>query len=307
MADGSTETSSAGSVHGFAVTASQPFVYLRTGGGEPLTILENDAPPADPGTCLADMQARNALATRVYERDGRLSLQVEGIGWFRIDPSAGIITRPGHSDGAWLESTLWGLPVALLVLSRGGFFFHAAAVEIDGRAVVLTGPSHHGKTTLAGALAAAGHRLLAEDLLRCDVGHPCLVYPGPAMLRLRRDVADWLVVPGAERVAEDDEKVHLALAPEGRGTGDPLPLAGIVFLHADAHATASIERVEPAAAMRDLWAVSLNLPTAAGRAQCFSDIAEIVDTVPLWKMTRPLTRDALASSIAMVVDAGRAR
>lgn len=278
------------------------FVYLRDGGGEPLTIREDGSEPSHPGDRLADIRSRNTLRTEVYASDGKFSVHVEGIGWFGIDPHTSTITVPPSLHGVWLEGTIWGLPVALLVLARGGSFFHAAAVEIDGRAVILTGPSHHGKTTLAGALAAAGYRLLSEDLVRCAVGPQTVVYPGPAMVRLRHDVAEWLVVPGAERVADDEEKVHLALDRNRRGTSDPLPLAGIVFLHRGEKT--SIMRLAPISTIQDLWAVSLNIPTAAGRAQCFGAITEIAETVPVWKMVRPLTRRALDGAIDMVVAAG---
>ena len=296
---------SLGSVHGFSVLSESSFIYLRDGGGDPLTIREEGSEPSQLGDRLADIKHRNALPTRVYRMDGRFSVHVGGMGWFGIDLGTSTITvPPSPSSRAWLEGALWGLPVALLVLSRGGLFFHASAVEIDGRAVILTGPSHHGKTTLAAALVAAGYRLLGEDLLRCTVGRPTVVFPGPAMLRLRKDVAQWLVVPGAERVAEDAEKVHLALDRRTRGTSDPLPLAGIVLLHVGEAST--LERLEPGATIRDLWAVASKIPTPQGRAQCFRAITELAQTVPVWRMVRPLTRRALDGAIDMIVAAGRA-
>jgi len=298
------DSTSLGSVHGFSVQSESSFVYLRDGCGEPLTIREDGSEPSQPGDCLADIKSRNALPTRVYRRDGRFSVRMDGVGWFGIDPGTSTITVPPTQYHAWLEGAIWGLPVALLVLSRGGVFFHASAVEIDGRAVILTGPGGHGKTTLAGALVAAGYRLLAEDLLRCTVGRPTVVFPGPAMLRLRKDVAQWLVVPGAECVAEDVDKVHLALDRRTRGTGDPLPLAGIVLL--DVAEASAIERLEPGATIQDLWAVTLNIPTLEGRAQCFQAITALAETVPVWRMRRPLTRRALDGAMDMIVAVGRA-
>jgi hypothetical protein len=124
------------------------------------------------------------------------------------------------------------------------------------------------------------------------------------MLRLRKDVAQWLVVPGAERVAEDADKVHLALDRGTRGTSDQLPLAGIVLLHVGE--AAAIERLEPRATIQDLWVVSLNMPTLQGRAQCFHSITALAETVPVWSMRRPLTRQGLDDAMNMIVAAGRA-
>src|SRR5256886_1453217 len=146
------DSTSLGSVHGFSVQSESSFVYLRDGCGEPLMIREDGSEPSQPGDCLADIKSRNALPNRVYRRDGRFSMRMDGVGWFGIDPGTSTITVPPTQYRAWLEGAIWGLPVALLVLSRGGVFFHASAVEIDGRAVILTGPGGHRKTTLAAAL-----------------------------------------------------------------------------------------------------------------------------------------------------------
>ncbi|HEU5208098.1 MAG TPA: hypothetical protein VFU06_01700 [Longimicrobiales bacterium] len=298
-------SASAGSVHGFSVHSRARFNYLRSGGGEPLLVRENGSPPDQVGSFLAQRTSRNGAVTHIYERNGTFSVDVEGIGWFVVDSTAGSIEVPPWPEPAWLEAEIWGLPAALLVLARGGLLLHASAVEVDGRVVILTGPSHHGKTTLAGALSAAGHRLLSEDLIRLDVGTTTpRVYPGPAVLRLRRDVARWLDVPGAREVAADAEKVHLALEPAQRGTCDPLPLAGIVLLHRGS--TLAMERLEPVSMIQDLWAISLNLPTSEGRARCFNDITHIAESVPIWKLVRPLTRESLPDVMNLVIEAGRA-
>lgn len=294
---------SAGSVHGFSVHSSTRFNYLRAGGGEPLLVREGGSQPGQMGDFLAQLTNRNGTVTRVYERGGTFSVNVDGVGWFIVDSIESCIEAPRTPNAAWLEAVTWGLPVALLVLARGGLFLHAAAVEVDGRVVILTGPSHHGKTTLAGALSAAGYRLLGEDLIRCEVGEQHRVYPGPALLRLRKDVHRWLDVPGAQQVAVDAEKVHLALDPAQRGTSDPLPLAGIVLLHAGPKV--EMQRLEPVSMLQDLWAISLNLPTSEGRARCFGDIAHIAESVPVWKLVRPLTRESLPDVMNLVIDAGR--
>lgn len=310
-ADGTARTRSAspqgpaiGCVHGFAVRSSEEFLYLRQGTGDPLHVVEDGTTPTDPGERLARIESRTGIETLVYRRGTEFAVRMENIGWFRVDVETSGIAVPPTRYPEWLEGIVWGLPVALLVLARGGLFVHASAVEIDGRVAILTGPTHHGKTTLAAALHAAGHRLLSEDLLRCGGDGPPVAYPGPAMLRLRKDVARWMSVPGGRRVTEDPEKVHFALDPRTRGTGEPLPIGGIFLLYrGDARALepADLESVIP-----DLWAVTLNLPTAAGRAQCFGHIAEIAQTTPVWRMTRPLTRDALDWAVENVLETVRA-
>jgi len=289
-----------GSVHGFSVRSElpSPFVYLRDGNGEPLRI-RGGPPPSEPGRLLTTLTHLRGSKTRVYEGDGRYAVHFERGGWFTIEPDRSTITIPLDPLQPRLEGLVWGLPTALLVLSAGGLFFHAAGVEINGRAVILTGPTHHGKTTLAGALAAAGYRLLAEDLLRVRVGSPTLVYPGPAMIRLRRDVAEWLSIPGATRVDEDLEKIHYALAPHHRGTADPIPLAGVFLLHPGA--TPALEPLPATATIQHLWVGSLNIPTTTGRARCFHQIVDLAESTPVWKLSRPVTPEALEDTMSLIV------
>src|SRR5436190_22049887 len=103
------DSTSLGSVHGFAVQSESSFVYLRDGCGEPLMIREDGSEPSHPGDCLADIKSRNALPTRVYRRDGRFSVRMDGVGWFGIDPGTLTITVPPTQYHAWLEGAIWGL------------------------------------------------------------------------------------------------------------------------------------------------------------------------------------------------------
>ncbi len=48
---------------------------------------------------------------------------------------------------------------------RGITCLHASGVEVNGTAIALSGPSGVGKSTLAAAFAAAGHRVLSDDVI----------------------------------------------------------------------------------------------------------------------------------------------
>lgn len=67
---------------------------------------------------------------------------------------------------------------------RDAFVLHATSVALDGRAMLLCGPSTFGKTTLAVHLATRGFALLSDDitLLRRDTGQ---IVPAARALNLR--------------------------------------------------------------------------------------------------------------------------
>ena len=165
-----------------------------------------------------------AVAPADDEGDGRWRTWVDGGGWYLVDDAAQRIELPAATPPIAREEALWSVPGRILLVARGDLPLHAAAIEVDGRALVLTGPTRHVKTTLAAALTAAGHRLLGEDLVdvRFAADGTPVAAPGPAYLRLRRDVADLVDVPGATVVAESAERVHLAMLARGYSGAMPL-------------------------------------------------------------------------------------
>src|SRR5207248_8881688 len=122
------------------------------------------------------------------------------------------------------------MPALLCFLARGRLPLHAAAVEIDGEAILLGGQRTLGKSTLAAGFAHAGFRLLSEDLCCLDVSGKPAVLPGPAMLRVRPDIGARLALPFARQTKQTDDRRHLALDEATRGDCRPVPVRGIVFL-----------------------------------------------------------------------------
>ncbi|MFL6137899.1 MAG: hypothetical protein ACJ74O_08890 [Frankiaceae bacterium] len=298
MADGPA-TAHVGTCFGYSLRSNEPLAYARAGAGPPLELPVTDVAPAPDGSEPV-MTFRAPTGERVVtghvhdEGDGRWRTWVDGGGWYVVDVPAQRIELPSGTEPIAREEALWSVPGRILLVARGDLPLHAAAIEVDGRALVLTGPTRHGKTTLAATLAAAGHRLLGEDLV--DVrfaadGTPTAV-PGPAYLRLRRDVADLVAVPGTTVVAESAERLHLAVDQPLRGGCAPVPVAAIVLLRlSDDEVT--LGAVDPVRAVRDVWSQGFALPTAQSRAQSFHNIGRLVDAVPVLDLARPLRMAAV--------------
>lgn len=294
---------SPGTCFGFAVRSSLPFHYLRAGTGQPLDVSAASAPPdGDAGELLFEWtpSSRFPLAGRLIRADPGFRLWVDTWGWFLVDPDAPRVTVPDTLNVIRREERLWSIPAMLCFLARGDTALHAAAVEIDGQAVVLGAPGTFGKTTLAAAFHSAGYRLLSEDTTCVRVSEPPVVVPGPAMLRLRHDVAAQLEVANATPVGDfEDDRVHLALDAAVRGDSSPLTLRAIVLLR-QADDRFRIEPASPPQAVRDLWALSFRLPTDHDRARCFAAVADLARTVPVWNLYRPLTMRDLPATVDFV-------
>jgi hypothetical protein len=97
--------------------------------------------------------------------------------------------------------------LAVAAARRGCVLLPAAAVEVDGRALLLLGRSGTGKSTLTARAAATGTRILGDDHVLLDAAGRC--WPFPRRMRLYPDL-----------------KSTGPRAYEGLGRGHRLALAG---------------------------------------------------------------------------------
>ena len=302
----------AGTCFGFAVASTVPLVGLRDGGdGTPLAIHEGalQGPAPDEEVVATWDPSPDVPVGGALHRDGtRLRVRVADGGWFAVSPGDGAgagagvgatIELPPTGDPVRREERLWSVPAMLCFLARGDTALHSAAVEVGGEAIVLAAPGTFGKTTLAAAFHVAGHRLLSEDNT-CVRTRTAEVIPGPAMLRLRPDVAAALEVPGTSRTAETDERVHLAIDPSRRGDCAPVPLRSVVLLRGTADEF-RLERADAEVAVRDLFALAFRFPNDADRRRCFEAVADLARAVPVWNLWRPLTYAALPATVEQIV------
>lgn len=290
-----------GTCYGYEVHSELSFRYLRGGGGDPLTVRAAPPPDTPPGPILREWSPRLFPNRARLHADGSgYRLWIDGGGWFGVDPESALLTVPPEGDPVLREERLWRIPIVLCFLARGDVPLHAACVEVEGRALLLAAPSRFGKSTLAMAFAEAGHRVLAEDLVCLRTGTLPAVVPGPAMLRVRRDVADAFALDGVRRLGGDEERLRLSLETE-RGDCEPVPLAGIALLKT-ADRAPSLERVEGAEVVRDLWALSFNLPNDEDRARSFRAVAELASNSTTWNLTRRLSREDLPATLDRLVE-----
>ena len=246
---------------------------------------------------LLDWTTSAGVAGRLYGGGQIFDFWAENAGWFRIAPFDRTIEVPVDADALRRETHLWGVPSMVTFTRQGDLSLHAAAVERNGRAVIVAAPGRHGKTTLALALHEAGCRLLTEDIARVQMQPHASVLPGPAMLRMRSDPG----IPDGMRLAEMGARAVLEIMPERRGDGGPVPLAAIVLLHVGEGPELRLERADNAAAIRDMWALAFRIPETVDRTRTFQQLADLTTAVPVYSFHRPMTFETLPDVVAQVM------
>ena len=290
----------AGTCFGFGVRSEVALGFTRAGVGIPqLTVREGDASAFEDGEPVLQRHRDGRPFIRVHAAGEELGVWFDGLGWFGVNRSAAAIEMPADSPGPKREMRLWGLPSALCFIARGDHSLHGAAVDAGDGAIVMGAPGRFGKTTMAAAFVREGARLLSEDLSCCRLGGDPSVLPGPALLRIRHDIAQSLELPRTSVLGEDEERVFLTIDEDARGDGAPVPLRAIVFLR-EHDGSPRMERVERTAAMPDLFALSFKMPDEADQARCFAGVTDLVATVPVWNVYRRLSLEDLAATVELI-------
>jgi HprK-related kinase A len=190
-----------------------------------------------------------------------------------------------------------GMNLQMALGYRRHLLLHAATVERDGRALLMTGLSGSGKSTLAALLGEAGWRLMGDEFALLDLEEGSL-HPFPRLVSLKN-----------EAVAVVESRVGAArLGPWLRGT----PKGAIRHLKPTADAVARMD--EPAMPKRILFPrfgaepavrpvgaaevfvrltqASTNYVALGERA--FDALTRLVGTVPALAIDYPDTKTALA-------------
>ncbi|AZO17093.1 serine kinase [Mesorhizobium sp. M2A.F.Ca.ET.043.05.1.1] len=147
-----------------------------------------------PGRASRDATAFRFEPTRQY-------LSWQAVGTFLISGANRIDVDPAPGvDDPLLAFPLLGPVMALALHQRGLLVLHASAIEVDGKSVIFMGDKGAGKSTTAGAMIRAGHRLLTDDVVALDLSDPDrpMILPGFPQLKLAADAAGAIRLEQAE-------------------------------------------------------------------------------------------------------------
>ena len=180
----------------------------------------------------------------------------------------------------------------LVVQARGTQVLHASAVTGPAGVVALCGVSTSGKSTLAAALMARGHEVVADDALAFRVeGGEATALTLPFRLRLRSSSAEALGLP--------------AIAAEGGGGGQATFSAIVILEPHDDEAAPNLEAVNAAEAVGALMPHAYCFALDEGKAELVAAYASLVAdgagaSAALSTAARAARRDGGGSSLAML-------
>lgn len=136
------------------------------------------------------LEVSEAEAYFEYAYIGRLLIR--GVSEILVD------AKPGLEEGI-INMALLGPVMAVLLHRRGFFVLHGSAMRIGETGDIFLGDKGAGKSTLAGALLAAGHPLIADDLAAISFasGAPSLA-PGFPQIKLSFEATGAFAIPDTD-------------------------------------------------------------------------------------------------------------
>jgi hypothetical protein len=147
------------------------------------------------GERICERRQGDRVALGIDRTDAGYRFVVTGVGLFELAADGRRVSCcPVPAAGWEWRRYLIGQVLPFAALLQGLEVFHASAVEIDGRALAISGPSGLGKSTLALELHLAGAGFLTDDVLALEERNgTVLAHAGAAMTKVRRRSADGLL------------------------------------------------------------------------------------------------------------------
>lgn len=210
--------------------------------------------------------------------DGSVVQDGVGVGWWLLVRQLARSLNPGRD---WL-----------------GVLHAATVVPKGGRAIAICGVSGAGKTTLAGALVAAGAHLVSDDATPIEAGTR-LAWPCPLSMGVK--AGSWDIFSAlfddfarAEPVPYRGLSIRYYPAPRVlRDAGHPV--GALLFPQWRRQASFQAERLRPGETLA-LLAESGMLPSENG--DHLADLLDWVEAVPAWRVRY----DSLADAVAFAQD-----
>lgn len=199
-----------------------------------------DVGPVSPEEAADAFRFRSWVA-----RPGRLVLDIPGLARFEIVDGARIRIAPFTGvEPEDCAAHVQGSAMAALLQQRSVLPLHAASIETDRGAVLVTGSSGVGKSTLLAGLLEHGFRLLCDDVTAARIDARGEVHAVPAFpaMRIWRDSAEHFGhdVARLRQVRGELEKYYV---PVARFRDEPQKIHAVVFLRSPHQTLAGLRKL----------------------------------------------------------------
>lgn len=189
----------------------------------------------------------------------------------------------------------WGISV--LFYQRGQLAIHCSCVEKDGNALLISGNSGSGKSTITSGLLEKGYSFMADDMsvVKMDENGEVLATAAFPYQKLCRDVAETISIPMEEMIYIDEEKDKFLVPYKGDFEDKPTPIKAMFILTITEQDKITVQELAGAAKLQACMN-SLFLAPLLGENLYAPEngmrVLKFASRIPVYKIERPMGRNS---------------
>ncbi|QAA34722.1 hypothetical protein [Clostridium manihotivorum] len=234
--------------------------------------------------------------------------------WFSIDNIAtyyiydgkNIVVEPFEAaESEHVKAFLLGSAFGMLLYQRDLIAIHGGTIVIDGKAVIFTGDTGAGKSTLTAALRQRGYRFMADDVsvLRDISKDGIVIHPAYPQQKLCRDTINKLGGSHTDFRKLNDDRDKYIIPVQDSFYKEPLKLGALVELSVGDNASLEISEVlgseKLITLMKNIYRIEISQFTGISR-KYFRDCVQVAKEIPIYKVVRPKGENTIDEIISIL-------
>ncbi len=225
------------------------------------------------------------------------------IGHFIISGGNDILVQPfENAREEDLASFVLGWCIAFLFQQRGVSAIHSSAIEIDDRAILISGVSGSGKSTIALSMIDKGYRYLADDIAMVDPRTDMVLHPAFPQQKVCRNVAEKM--NSAELLYINEKKDKFAYHNQRDFCDEPRKLTTMFQLNICDGDRVLVEKVTGVeklnSVLKNLFLLDAYMAlglTMEEKVRCL----EIAGKIDIYKISRPREKNTVEEIRELVI------
>ena len=237
-------------------------------------------------------------ATAVESSDDEFFFEVKGVARYFASHGNSMIIDPENKNVNSRSIRLYALAtvMAAILLQRQIIPFHASAISVDDKLILISGESGAGKSTALIGLILRGYKVFSDDVVVLSQSelNGISAFASYPMIKLWRDSITTIAHPQFSdcsfRIRHDLDKYgfffHDTFVTQTR------PVSTLVILKKREQPTCTMRRLHGTEAFAEAYRQLYRPSLIRGKEQnaiCFKTIAALVKTVNIFGITRPAT------------------
>lgn len=219
---------------------------------------------------------------------------IKDIATYYIKNGQEVVIEPYRSiDDHYIKTYILGSAFGLLLIQRNIVAIHGGTVVIDDKAIICTGDTGAGKSTLTSALRLNGAKLVADDVSAIDIKDEIMVYPAYPQQKLCGDALNKLGHNTNDFIRIDEGRDKYAIPSKDSFIHNPVKLKVIFEITVEDVEKVQITELKGSekmsAIMRNIYRGYVNNIAGLDR-EYFRKCLKITKDIKVYRIIRPRGR-----------------